>query len=259
MLIKDLVPNPKNPRVITTEKLSMLKRSMEEHGDLSGIVFNQKTGNLVGGHQRTKDLPQDSKVTITKQYDKPTRVGTIALGYVLVNGERFSYREVVWSKAKEMAANLAANKGAGEWDMPALGEWMNELKLEEFDLDLTMFDEEERKQFLTEEEKRLGPIGVDEDEVPEVPKTTNIKVGDLYYLDSHRLLCGDSTKAENIERLMNCEKTNRKCYGMEIDPQYCQVIIDRWEKYTGRKAKLVKSVLRKKTDKPSTNGHAKNN
>ena len=36
--------------------------------------------------------------------------------------------------------------------------------------------------------------------------------------------------------LIACEKTNRKCYGMEIDPQYCQVIIDRWEKFTGQKA-----------------------
>lgn len=38
--------------------------------------------------------------------------------------------------------------------------------------------------------------------------------------------------------LIACEKTNRKCYGMEIDPQYCQVIIDRWEQYTGKKATL---------------------
>jgi len=36
--------------------------------------------------------------------------------------------------------------------------------------------------------------------------------------------------------LIACEKTNRKCFGMEIDPQYCQVIIDRWEKFTGQKA-----------------------
>lgn len=39
--------------------------------------------------------------------------------------------------------------------------------------------------------------------------------------------------------LIACEKTNRKCYGMEIDPQYCQVIIDRWEKFTGQKAKKL--------------------
>lgn len=41
--------------------------------------------------------------------------------------------------------------------------------------------------------------------------------------------------------LIACEKTNRKCFGMEIDPQYCQVIIDRWEKYSGQKAVLLEA------------------
>jgi len=41
--------------------------------------------------------------------------------------------------------------------------------------------------------------------------------------------------------LIACEKTNRKCFGMEIDPQYCQVIIDRWEKYTGKKSVKIKN------------------
>ena len=39
--------------------------------------------------------------------------------------------------------------------------------------------------------------------------------------------------------LIACEKTNRKCFGMEIDPYYCQVIIDRWEKFTGKKRKQI--------------------
>ena len=40
--------------------------------------------------------------------------------------------------------------------------------------------------------------------------------------------------------LIACEKTNRKCYGMEIDPHYCDVIVKRWEEYTGQKAKLIR-------------------
>ena len=36
--------------------------------------------------------------------------------------------------------------------------------------------------------------------------------------------------------LIACEKTGRKCYGMEIDPHYCDVIVKRWEEYTGKKA-----------------------
>ena len=41
--------------------------------------------------------------------------------------------------------------------------------------------------------------------------------------------------------LIACEKTNRKCYGMEIDPHYCDVIIKRWEDFTGEKAKLIEA------------------
>jgi len=42
--------------------------------------------------------------------------------------------------------------------------------------------------------------------------------------------------------LIACEKLNRRCFGMEIDPIYCDVIIERWEKYTGKKAKRPKKV-----------------
>jgi DNA modification methylase len=42
--------------------------------------------------------------------------------------------------------------------------------------------------------------------------------------------------------LIACEKTNRKCYGMELDPHYCDVIIKRWEDFTGNKAKLISNI-----------------
>ncbi len=51
--------NPKNPRRITDKKLDMLKKAVSEFGDLSGIVFNRTTGQLVGGHQRVKVLPAE--------------------------------------------------------------------------------------------------------------------------------------------------------------------------------------------------------
>ena len=42
--------------------------------------------------------------------------------------------------------------------------------------------------------------------------------------------------------LIACEKTNRKCYGMEIDPHYCDVIVKRWEDYTGNKAERFEAA-----------------
>lgn len=142
--VKDLKPNPKNPRKIKDQKLEMLKRTLAEYGDLGGFVFNIRSGQLVGGHQRAKVFSQDKVIAIERKYDPPTAVGTVAEGYVEFNGERFSYREVDWAEPKEKAANIAANKGVGEWDMPLLAGWMQELGDLDFDLDLTLFDELER-------------------------------------------------------------------------------------------------------------------
>jgi len=147
-LLGDLNPNPENPRRITDEKLEQLKKSLAEYGDLSGFVYNRKTNRFVGGHQRQKALPQDSKLIIEKSYETPTKTGTTMIGSVLVDGELFSYREVDWEDLREKAANIAANKGGGEWDYPKLTEWMNELDSNNYDLDLTMFDEAERERLL---------------------------------------------------------------------------------------------------------------
>ncbi len=149
MRTKDLSPNLGNPRSITPAKLEQLKRALAEFGDLGGIVFNRKTKQLVGGHQRTSLFSGTADITYVKKYTTPTPTGTVAEGYITTaEGERFSYREVLWDETKEKAANIAANKGAGEWDFPKLGEWMRELDDFAFDLDLTMFDEDERKELL---------------------------------------------------------------------------------------------------------------
>lgn len=208
--LSDLNPNPKNPRTISEAKLSMLKKSLDTFGDLSGVVYNRKTRCLVGGHQRSKIFDKNTDVTITKKYPKPSKVGTVSEGYFEVKGEKFSYREVYWDETKEKAANIAANKGAGEWDLPQLSEWLKDLNNFDldFDMDLTMFDSEEIKDFAgitVSEHTRTGPTGVDEDEVPEkAPSKT--KVGDIYLLGSSRLLCGDSTDSDCVEKLMNGEK-----------------------------------------------------
>lgn len=128
----------------------MLEKSLKKFGDLSGIIYNRKSKQLVGGHQRTAVLDAASAVEITKKYEKPTPTGTVAEGFVIVGKERFGYREVAWDEATEKAANLAANKGAGEWDVSGLTNWMRELEDFDFDLDLTMFDPDERIPFLAD-------------------------------------------------------------------------------------------------------------
>lgn len=212
--VQDLSVHPKNPRKISDKRLEQLSRSMSEYGDISGIVFNRRSGNLVGGNQRSKKLDATSKVVITKRLEKTSRVGTVATGYILHQGERFSYREVDWDITKETGAMLAANNNAGTWDDAELKNHLKQLSSfdVDFDLDLTMFEDTELqemgiKDIVVSEHLRSGPTGVDEDDVPEssVPRS---KLGDLYLLGSHRLLCGDSTDVESVSRLMNGEKAD---------------------------------------------------
>jgi hypothetical protein len=146
--LTDLAPNPKNPRLISTEKLELLKAALTEFGDLGGVVYNRTSKQLVGGHQRIKVFGKGAKLVVDKEHSKPTKVGTVAEGYVFVNGERFRYREVEWDEIKEKAANIAANRGAGEWNLPELSTWLREIDSFGYDLNLTMFGAEEREQYL---------------------------------------------------------------------------------------------------------------
>lgn len=143
MKLSELVPNPENPRTITAEQQEALKKSLYEFGDLSGFVFNEVSGYLVGAHQRQKVLPPDAEIIIEKKYSKPTRTGTVAEGYVIVDNERFSYRQVRWGKKREMAANIAANKHGGQFNDAKLAPWLLDLDAVNFDFDLIGFSQEE--------------------------------------------------------------------------------------------------------------------
>jgi hypothetical protein len=120
MQMKDLKVNPRNPRKMSAKKLTMLKASVEKFGDLSGFVFNVRTKQLIGGHQKKKVIPPDSTIKIEKKYDTPTQARTVAEGYVLINGERWKYREVDAEPVWEVEALLAANKHQGDWDTDLL-------------------------------------------------------------------------------------------------------------------------------------------
>lgn len=195
MKLSDLNPNPANPRKIDPWHLDALKKSLEKFGDLSGIVFNKRTGRLVGGHQRIKVLPPDSEILMTSD-DR---------GHVKVGENTYTYREVDWDEQDEMAANIAANKQGGEWDQPKLNDWLLELDSANYDMELVGFSPFELEQTLVPIHN-FEPQS-DEDSVPEKvePKT---KPGDLYQLGRHRLLCGDSTNIQHVERLMGGDRAD---------------------------------------------------
>ena len=112
-----------NPRKITEKMFNLLGETIQEYGDLSGIVVDSHTGEVIGGNQRTaffKQHADDVKIHIEKKFDKPTEQGTVAIGYLEFKGERFSYREVSWDKKKIARANIIANKVGGFWDNDVL-------------------------------------------------------------------------------------------------------------------------------------------
>lgn len=94
-----------NPRVINNKALEGLKFSLDEFGDISGIVFNKQTGNLVAGHQRVKAL--------TEKYGNLEIVN----GEIVTPKGNFLIRFVDWNEQKEKAANIAANSESiqGKW------------------------------------------------------------------------------------------------------------------------------------------------
>lgn len=108
-----LRPDPENPREITDEALEGLGVSLEEFGDLSGIVFNLRTGELVAGHQRVRRLRESGAAEFVR-LPGPGPGTDAARGYVdhPKSGERFDVRLVDWTRDKQRQANLVANSRA---------------------------------------------------------------------------------------------------------------------------------------------------
>lgn len=224
MQVKELKPAKYNPRKITQSQLDALGKSLIVFGDLSGIVYNQRTGNVVGGHQRLKCIPLDAiieKINLSKI----SKTGTISEGNIIFNGEKYVYREVDWDESKEKAANIAANKHGGDFDDQLLTEVLCALREAEFDLNLTGFNQREVDKLLQFE----GGI-TDDDQIPNISENSITGNGDLYSLGNHYLLCGDATKKEDVGRLMNGKKAGM----IFTDPPYNVNYIGRGKK-TNRK------------------------
>jgi ParB-like chromosome segregation protein Spo0J len=111
-----------------------------------------------------------------------------------------------WTPAQVKAFRLMVNRSVelAEWDSDLLGLELLDLKNLDFDLGLTGFDVVELARLLAAQEATDGLC--DEDEAPPVPQTPTSKVGDLWLLGRHRLLCGDSTDPETISRLLGSVK-----------------------------------------------------
>ena len=116
--------------------------------------------------------------------------------------------------AQIKAFRLSVNKMAeiADWDDELLKVELGELKDLEFDLSLTGFDTDELADMFMEPTEGL----TDEDAVPEPPEQPVTVEGDVWLLGRHRLMCGDSTSIDAVERLMDGRKANM----LHTDPPY---------------------------------------
>jgi DNA modification methylase len=159
-----------------------LKRSMTEFGYVEPIIWNEETGNIVGGHQRYKILLE---------------AGHTEVECVVVK----------LSADKEKALNLALNKVTGDWEIEALADLLHELNEQDFDLSLTGFDAAEIEDLFSQvHDKDVTDDDFDVDAALEEEPIS--KPGDIWLLGRHRLMCGDSTKAETYEKLMDGKNAN---------------------------------------------------
>lgn len=176
--VDKLVPYDKNPRTHSTEQVNQIAASIAEFGFLNPILVDTAAG-IIAGHGRLQAAKQIGL----------TQVPVVVLDHLTENQKR----------AYVIADNkLAMNAG---WDDDLLRSEMAALAAENFDMPLIGFSDDELDALLADPTEADGKT--DEDAVPEAPVTPVSKNGDLWKLGNHLLLCGDSTKLADIERVMD--------------------------------------------------------
>ena len=191
--ISELLPAEYNPRKalkLGDKEYEKLKRSIQQFGYVEPVIWNKRTGYVVGGHQR---------LTVMKD------LGYTEVECVVVNLD----------PTQEKALNVALNKISGEWDETKLQALFQDLQMSNYDVSLTGFDDVEiEKLFQDVVQAAVKEDSFDVDAELEKPVFT--KTGDLWFLGEHRLICGDSTSPDVMDTLMADQKANL----VVTDPPY---------------------------------------
>ena len=196
--ISDLKEYDKNPRKIKKEQLDKLTTHINEDGYHQRIIVNTDY-TIIGGHQRKKALLQAGY--------KPSDVIEVLMPEWTLQQQELD------------RINVRDNLNFGEFDFDILQEQFNLEELEEFGFD---------KEFLETLEPVIIP-SIDEDEIEQLPANPVSKLGDVYTLGNHRLMCGDSTNPEHVSRLL--DGTNPIL--MVTDPPYGVNYEPEWRKDAG--------------------------
>ena len=177
MSVETLIPYAKNARTHSDEQVAQIAGSIKEFG-FNNPVLVDKDNSIIAGHGR---LMAARKLGMDK-------VPVVQLGH-MTEAQR---------KAYVLADNrIALNSG---WDTSMLSLELQELK-DDIDLSLLGFDADELNALLNPIEETEGLT--DEDAVPDVPDEPKTKLGDIYILGKHRLMCGDSCSVTDMDKLVN--------------------------------------------------------
>ena len=188
--IKSITPYARNSRTHSDEQVAQIAASIKEWGFTTPILVDTD-GEIIAGHGRL----------LAAQ-----RLGLEEVPTMTAKG---------WSEAQKRAYVIADNKLAlnAGWNDEMLKIELDGLKDLDFDLDLVGFSDDELAKLLQEPEKE----GLtDEDDVPEAPEKPVTVEGDIWVLGNHRLMCGDSTSIDAVEKLMN----NKIAQMVFTDPPY---------------------------------------
>jgi site-specific DNA-methyltransferase (adenine-specific) len=175
--VEDLIPYVNNSRKHSDEQVAQIASSIKEFGWTNPILIDG-TNSIIAGHGRA----------MAARKLKMEEVPTIELSH-LTDTQR---------KALVIADNkLALN---ADWDTTLLTIELDELLKDGFALDILGFNADELTALL--EPEQVDGL-TDEDAVPEVPEEPKTKLGDIYQLGNHRLMCGDSCSVTDMDKLVN--------------------------------------------------------
>jgi len=185
--LSQIKPNPTNPRKIGKVEMERLVKSLQDFPEMLELreIIVDENNIILGGNMRYRAL---------KQIGEKECIAKIVTGLTLDQKREFIIKD---------------NSAFGEWDMDLLSSSWSDLPLVNWGVDLP-------EDWLVEEKTEPADAEPQIDRAEELNKTWGVKSGDLWQIGEHRLLCGDSTKKEDVGRLMG----ERKATCVFTDPPY---------------------------------------
>jgi len=192
-----LIPYARNSRTHSDTQVAQIAASIKEWGWTTPILVDEE-GTIIAGHGRTLAA---------------RKLGLAEVPVMVARG---------WSEAQKKAYVIADNQLAmnAGWDTELLAVELKELGELGFELDLIGFDDKALANFLNDETEGL----TDADEVPEAPADPVSVLGDVWVLGKHRIICGSSTEADTVSKLLGDVKPHLMVtdppYGVEYDADW---------------------------------------